>query len=36
MDVPILGWVLRPKLTVTTVWNTEETGDIYKSNKLLL
>ena len=36
MDIPILDWVLRPMLTVTTEWNTEETSDIYMSNKLLL
>ena len=29
MDVIILDAFLRPILTVTTVWNTGETGDIY-------
>ena len=29
MDVPTLDWVLRPILTVTIVWNTGETGDIF-------
>ena len=28
MDVPHSNWVLRPILTVTTVWNTGETGGI--------
>ena len=30
MDVPTLKLVLRPMLTVTTVWNTGEIGDMYK------
>ena len=29
MDVPILILFLRPILTVTSVWNTGETGDMY-------
>ena len=29
MDVPIAIEFLRPILTVTTTWNTGETGDIY-------
>ena len=29
MDVTILNLFLRPIVTVTYVWNTEETGDIY-------
>ena len=29
MDIPTLSMFLRPILTVTTVWNTGETGDIY-------
>ena len=31
MDVSILGTFLSPILTVTTVWNTGETGDIKAS-----
>ena len=31
-DVPPLDWVLRLILTVATVWNTRETGDMYKGN----
>ena len=34
MDVPTLYWVLRPILTVTTVWNTGETGDITDVNTM--
>ena len=29
MDVPTLSSFLRPTLTVTLVWNTGETGDMY-------
>ena len=29
MDVPTLSLFLRPILTVTSVWNTRETGDIH-------
>ena len=29
MNVPTLKLVLRPILSVTSVWNTGETGDIY-------
>ena len=29
MDVPTLSTFLIPILTLTTVWNTGETGDIY-------
>ena len=29
MDVPTLKLILRPILTVTLVWNTGETVDIY-------
>ena len=28
MDIPTMSSFLRPILTVTSVWNTEETGDI--------
>ena len=31
MDVPTLNLFLRPILTVTSVWNTGETGDINMS-----
>ena len=31
MGVPILSTFFRPILTVTTVWNTGETGDINRT-----
>ena len=36
MDVPILRMCLRPILTVTAVWNTGETGDIYTTVQVFL
>ena len=35
MDVPTLKLVLKPKLTVFSVWNTGETGDINISKKVV-
>ena len=35
MDVPTLKLVLKPILTVTSVWNTGETSDINRSKKVV-